>query len=316
MVKVTRSVFSRNVMEEMEKPIEDIISHIKRVDFNNQYPHTPQGKDAELLKLLRFFKVNPEANWLIDRKNSDWKRIDVSSETESVKLVHMLLCKTVQFKGRHEDGRDYVLGGILPIVYKYVTSLKSLTNYRSVMNIEAGCNNMTQLLESLNQHRDGLAHISGLKAALLDFSSCQLELENLSQTTKNKGDSAQDKTELGDRLQKYCTQVLIQIKKMYEGKPKYLEILHQYFEVTKLQYKTNKKSVRFVERRTMSEDESNKHRILNLLLVTYKEAKARYINNDSPEGMASIVQFFFKNPDNLRGVFESTFEGLFDKSNT
>jgi hypothetical protein len=103
---------------------------------------------------------------------------------------------------------------------------------------------------------------------------------------------------------------------MYEGKPKYLEILQQYFEVTKLQYKTNKKSVRFVERRSMSEDESNKHRILNLLLVTYKEAKGKYINNESPEGMASIVKFFSKNHDNLRGVFESTFDGLFDKSDT
>lgn len=189
MVKVTRSVFSRNVMEEMEKPIEDIIGHIQRVDFTNQYPHTPQGKDAELLKLLRFFKVNPEANWLIDRKNSDWKRIDVSSETESVKLVHMLLEKSVQFKDRPADGKDYVLGGVLPLVYKYVTSLKSLTNYRSVMNIEAACNQMTHLLNSLNDNRDSMARISGLKPDLLDFSSCLEQMEILSQTTKGRGDS-------------------------------------------------------------------------------------------------------------------------------
>jgi hypothetical protein len=209
MVKVTRSVFSRNVMEEMEQPIEEIIEHIKKVNFTNKYPHTPPGKDAEFLKLLRFFKVNPEANWLIDRKNSDWKRLDVSSETESVKLVHILLEKTVQFKDRPEDGKDYVLGGILPLVYKYVTSLKSLTNYRSVTNIEASCNNMTDLLNSLNESRDAMAHVSGLKSSLLDFSSCLEQMEILSQTTRNKGDSAQDKSELGDTLQKYCTHVLI-----------------------------------------------------------------------------------------------------------
>lgn len=126
---------------------------------------------AECVKLIRFFVVNPEANWLIDRY-SDFKRVNVTRDEVSTNMIHLFIRKTNDFgdkeaeelvnkelnedktentdvkkvkimpKTRNKEGRKYVLIGLFPMIYKYVTSFMNLTNFRNKDEISESYNIM------------------------------------------------------------------------------------------------------------------------------------------------------------------------------
>jgi hypothetical protein len=147
--KVTKSVFSRNVMVSMQRGLVEVEAHLLRVDWSNNYPHTPSGKDAEFIKLLRFFVVVPEANWLIDRV-SDFQRTVVTDDDHSQDLINALLSKASQFKvERFKDGQTYIMGGIFPMIYKYVTAFYNLVNYEEKDDILKGLQRIQSLIHNL-----------------------------------------------------------------------------------------------------------------------------------------------------------------------
>jgi hypothetical protein len=147
--KVTKSVFSRKVMVSMQRGLVEVEAHLLRVDWSNNYPHTPSGKDAEFIKLLRFFVVVPEANWLIDRV-ADFQRTVVTDDDHSQDLINALLSKASQFKlERFEDGQTYIMGGIFPMIYKYVTAFYNLVNYKEKDDILKGLQRIQSLIDNL-----------------------------------------------------------------------------------------------------------------------------------------------------------------------
>ena len=60
--------------------------HLLDCDFNKIRYHTPAGKNAELIKLLRFLLVAAGAGWLIDR-DCTFEREKVHTDDESQYLI-------------------------------------------------------------------------------------------------------------------------------------------------------------------------------------------------------------------------------------
>ena len=300
--KVSKSAFSRKVKEAMVGPMHKVREHLMKLDFNNKYPHTPAGKDAELIKLIRFYVVVPDANWLIDRK-CDWQRTCVTQDDESEELINNLVAKAQQFLvKRPEDGQTYVLGGILPMIYKYVTGFYNLVNYSDKADIGRAISRMEAQLMTFNDHSETLAKLCEKNPKHFQWDRFVADV----QMTISES-AAKDKRELNEDLVKYCDCAMKNIEQYFEGFPQFQDLIQQYRQVSKTEYLNGKKTTRFKE--NISDPElKEKMRVLKALLNRYKLTKQNYIDSDTG---TSLLSFFKRNKDNLHGVFESTIERLF-----
>jgi len=86
MNKVSKSIFSRKVSEKMSFACNIIKNHLVELDFNVLTHITPRNKNSELIKLIRFYMVVPEAGLLIDRK-CNFERTRIVNDDQSQKLI-------------------------------------------------------------------------------------------------------------------------------------------------------------------------------------------------------------------------------------
>ena len=241
--KVSKSAFSRKVKDCMVEPMHKVRQHLMNMDFNKQYPHTPAGKDAELIKLIRFYVVVADANWLIDRK-CDWKRPCVTEDNESEELINNLIAKAEQFlEKRPEDGQTYVLGGILPMIYKYVSGFYNLVDYNSREDMQRAIEKMESLLQTFDDHSVTLAKLCEKNPSDFRWHEHVDAIKSVSgMTTK------QSKRDLNIQLCGFCDNAMKNIDNYFEGFPQFRELIQQYRQVTKTQYAADKKTTRYKEK--------------------------------------------------------------------
>jgi len=65
-------------------------------------------------------------------------------------------------KKRSIEGKPYLLGGLFPLVYKYITGFKNLTNYRDIDEIEDSSDRMKDVMNQFTNNADGFSRITGM----------------------------------------------------------------------------------------------------------------------------------------------------------
>ncbi len=80
----------------MNKPINDLKAHIIKRDFKQPLKYRPPGYYAEISRVIRYFLVNPQSAWLIDRK-SEFERIDVNQNAFAIGDIQLLMKKLSDF---------------------------------------------------------------------------------------------------------------------------------------------------------------------------------------------------------------------------
>lgn len=335
--KVIATAFSMKVLKKIQPTCEIILHHIGHIHWIersemikknlnredcldltgpwllNTY-HNPDGKNAELLRIIEKFKIMPESNILIDRKNQFTQRDEIcENKDEILDLLTMLIFKINEFtKETQDQGILYILGGVFPMIYKFVKGLRTGTNYRDSKDIKNSTDAVTRLIEELSDVEVQIKELFQTKNATvcITFSIIQKQADNLSQSMMSVAKF--DRAKASSELQEICSKILIEITKIYEIQPHYMKTLMFFKDSSKLQYKVNKKMTRFNENRVMNTSQKERQRVLNKILRVYKLSKSQYLDGRSE---VNQLNFFLNNTDNLRGVYESTLDILYHNSN-
>jgi len=89
----------------MKEPMNKVIEHLKVVHFKPKPKnfigkwvmrnyHAPDGVTSELIKLVRFFTIIPDANLLIDRQDSFFTRLSIGKGLDHItEFISTLLFK-------------------------------------------------------------------------------------------------------------------------------------------------------------------------------------------------------------------------------
>jgi hypothetical protein len=250
----------------------------------------------------------PGAGWLIDR-DCTFEKEKIHTDDESQFLIVRLLNKSQDFfELRFKDGIEYLLGGILPMTYKYVTAFYNLINYKDKEEICEGLKKMGELLEVFIMHNDLYCEYSSNDTfpKLPGMFSWGAMADNLSASmTSAKG---KDKIELADELRVYCEDIIDNIELYFEGWPQYKDLIAQYISVSEAEFTASLSATRFKEK---IDDPAVKEklRVLNCLISVYKEMKRDYMFTEDDRGLTS---FFKRNKDNLTGIFDTCIDRLFN----
>ena len=125
------------------------------------------------------------------------------------------------------------------------------------------------------------------------------------EVTLDKSDT-KDNMKLGEDLKLYCELTMQNLEEYFQG-THYFEMIKQYMPITRAEFQSQLNATRF------HEDISDplilqKKRILDGLIKNYKTIKREYMTRDSG---VNLLDYFKRNTENLRGVFESAIELFF-----
>lgn len=257
--------------------------------------------------------VVPHAGWLIDR-TCTFEKEKVHEDEASQNLIVILLNKSVEFYDSHfNEGVSYLLGGVLPMAYKYITAFYNLINYKDKDEVNEGMKKMGEMLDVFIEKNDLFCRFASTKASKKlpeQFSWCNIsdKISVSVSTVKEK-----DKIQVAEEMRMYCAEMIKNIEHYYDGQNDYKQTLFEYQEITEEQYKENLNATRFSED-IESDDIHEKMRVLNALIKVYKSCKKDYMTMDADDPL-SLMNFFKRNKDNLRGIFETCIDRLFYDQN-
>lgn len=308
MNKVSKSVFSRKVMDYMKQPCKLIIKHLSDINFDNLYNHVPYGKNSEFIKLLRFYAVVPNAGWQIDRIPV-FEKDNTHCDTAAHKLVVDLLKKAYQFEEkRFADGQDYLQAGIQPMVYKYVYAFYNLTNYKNKSCVIEGLQKMQDLVEIFQLNNELFCRYSSTYdkpkgGEMMTWDKMEKDCSESMYSQKNK-----DKKLIGDEFKRLCRDLLENILVYFDGWPQHMDLIVQYQPISYKQFLDRCNYTRF-QVEVKDPEMVEKLRVLNAQIQNYKECKQAYMWEDHNQRGQKTFQK--KNRDNIRGIIDTLSERLF-----
>ena len=113
-------------------------------------------------------------------------------------------------------------------------------------------------------------------------------------------------------LDTLCKKLLKMMKVCYNGENRnFYYNIHEYFPVKKYEYIMKMRSTHYKKKEDSNSDLLQKSEAVALILETIVKTKSIFTDKDE---QFSLVNFYKRNQDNLRGVFESTIEIVFEKS--
>jgi hypothetical protein len=332
LARSTKSTISTKVYHRLSGPITKLFKHTATSNPSQPLGHKPPAYRTEILKLVRFFLINGDANLLVDRKFC-FDRVNIVTDpfdpanipagvvtNDAQMKIIVDACEimskfTIAFDGETEkqaqarlmNGKAYCLSGVMPMVYKYVTGFNNLTNYREEGEVLVASNRVVDLLDTMDGCKEFIATLIGLETKHLTFAEISADIE-ASVSTVAQG---KDKFELGKELQNNCSELLKIIDLCYDSKANagFYIAIEQYLPLTNNQFIWSKLGARFEDDTVLTAKEKQTQATIGCLLIHFKTIKNRWIHYDEE---SSLINFFKRNLDNLRGVFESTIEILFD----
>ena len=321
MNRASKSCYSRKVLQKMTGPINQFAQHVINSDLGRPVKFKPPGYFGEVLKQIRFYIVNPEANWLIDRE-TEFKRIDPNADLVTPDLITKLFEKCEDFNQHYEgeedivylkrarSGKPYLLGGLLPLQYKYITGFKNLTNYRDVNDIEISAVRMTSLINQFNKYKNALSVISNIPAEIFEGDELQAKLEKFTEISKA---DVKDKFEMAIHLEEICGELETMIINSFTGKTNsgFKFAIEQYFPVKKATFQEKKNRPKVQSINETDPAILMKREVISTIISKFKKVKTDFTTKDNN---TTLIGFYRRNQDNLRGVFESTIESLFEKN--
>ena len=307
--EVSKSVFSRKVLDAMKKPCIIIMKHLTNINFDSTWFHVPKGKNDELIKILRFYQVVPGAGWLIDRV-SKFEKDKVHNDDVSHNFLITLIEKAGEFEAKRlVEGKDYFLKGVLPIIYKYVAGFYNLIDYKNNEELKEGLNKMDSLMYTFATYNELLCRYSSIENNVKQTEAFQWD--KLYENTSTLSDETKGKVtqNLANAFRNLCKEVLENIYLYYDGWPEsYINEIQQYKTVSHAEFKENLSKSRFAEDVICPITEEKKH-VLNQQIKIYKSVKRKFMTREDNKG---LMHFFKKNKDNTRGIIETLVNRQFE----
>lgn len=323
-----KSVFSQKVMETLEGTTKEVIKHLNETDFHVGSCINPFGIETEMIKLTRYLYVNKEAGWLIDKKFT-FKRKNLELSQELQDFVINLMSKTKRYDDRNhkmfgfmdetsfkDHVIDILLDGLLPLIYKYISSIYNLTDCSDRKDLDKSVCYMLEIINKFDHNNDfycelttnsysnKMPYLMGwTKYNIQPFLNEQVEFEDI--------DIEEIDINILINIQKYtCTFIMERILKYYEGFAQYIDIIKQYQEITQDQYKESISSLVFVDNfKVTQEDEENIKPIkkfYDVMIRKYFKLKTQYTTSADRD----LLKFFGKNQSHMSGIIESCFDLL------
>ena len=281
-----------------KSPLQMVINHLENTNFSETHDYIPTNMNPEFLKIVRLFFVLPEANWLIDRICNFEVRLDVLGEKDVPNFIITMIKKSESFieKDFKTAGESYILDGLMPIIYKYLTGILNLINYRNVDKIKNACEILEDIIYELKKYQFTIETLCSQEHVKDRFSEVKKIAKSLSKnltqqhTNKSKSDFSQE-------LKRLCFYILQQIKQLYNGYGTYESNLSYDSPVSRLQYKNDKDTLKFDKSKLVCPELAIKQRLLNGIIAEYRQSKKRYVEGD---GDVNLMQAFLQNPDKMK----------------
>lgn len=109
-----------------------IYEYLSKVSIAQDYLFHNTEHNCVLLNFMTRFLIMPETNWLIDRENKFDSRKNVTNGAAEQKIINFLIDKVQGFEDLQNESdlqsTNYILNGLLPMTYKYVKTISTLTN--------------------------------------------------------------------------------------------------------------------------------------------------------------------------------------------
>lgn len=328
------NVFSNEVYESVLPFTDELKDYLFLSGLEDKKDTDPFGLDTEIIKLLRNMTLIPESNIMIER-NFDMNHEDnqvFDADSTALDDIRKYLRRCVDYSKQldlREEGQKFVMEGVLPFIYKYVTSLLNLTHFEiKQKGLNPYITNKEKKDIDVNDVKYNLKIAMQVYDAYKENNQALINLMDRNITNTLFSNSGDDHTELfedkpakkkpvsNDKLLKYtnrlitfCKKVIKDIEKFYSGS-KYAKDLEQFKQMDKEEFINNNSKARF-QGETKDPNIQKKMDRLNFFIKGYKEAKNEYL--ERAEG-PNLIGFFDKNTDNLFGVFASCIDRVYGKT--
>lgn len=308
MNEVCSTVYTRNVLEAMYNPCMDIRRHILETDFNEIRDHVPMGMNAEFTKSLRFFQVVPGAGWLIDRV-CDFSRQKFHEDEVTHNMICQLIMKAQEFEENSKDRTiEYLLVGVFPMVYKYVMAFYNQTNFNDKYEANFVQSRLKDLIEVFLDNNEFICKLT----STISHPKNPVDVKwhgsfEICSMTSAKED--RDKPEMANDIKLLCEDIFANLKYYYQGWDGHKRNIEEYQEVNRKQFQHGFVKTCYNEH-TDDEVIKDKIDIINGIIGSVKNLKRNYMTVE--DDYTGLIHFFQNNKDNLRAIFESQLDRLFE----
>lgn len=323
-------VFSTEVYNSIIPHTEELRNYLFNSRLDDKNDTDPFGLDCEIIKLLKNMTLIPETNIMIERNfhmnHEDNQVFDADSTAlDDIKKFLSRASEYHKHLDLREEGQKFVMEGVLPFIYKYMTSLLNLTHFEvknrglnpynnnEDKNIDVNdiVYNMKIAMKVYDLYRDKnqmLVNLMDRNITSTLFTNAgddHTEIFDGNPDTKKKLE--EDKLlKYTNKLITYCKKVIKDIEKFYSGS-KYADYIEQLKEIDEDRYLESTSKARFQGETNNDEIQAKMDR-LNFFIKCYREVKNEYL--ERAEG-PNLINFFDKNTDNLFGVFASCVDRVY-----
>ena len=206
------------------------------------------------------------------------------------------------------DTLDYLLGGVLPMVYKYITSFYSSVNYKEKPDIIKAFQYIFELIELFENFHEGYFRLLKIDDNLsafkrINWTKIRLEYEGIVRRIQTY-----DKFDLAENLRTCCETIMESLLLYFNGRNIYIELIQHYREISYHKWEESLSMTRYNEE--TDDAEIIKYvEIYNALIKKYSMLKSQYISSSDDDG---LLGFFKENKENMYGIVETLFDRLFN----
>jgi hypothetical protein len=299
----------------------------------------PIGLDVEIISFLRNFEVFPEQNILVETKVELEGLPKLQFKNHQPFLVQCIERTSEYTKntGLRSEGTSFIFEGLFPLLYKFVKSIKNLTNFDRTQAIVENIEILKSIMVALNSrirdfntlvdkeviqeeaftvtrdNKDRPAGVPGertlAKKSTLTLFRLKKKEEEAAKTKNSKNSEILNSKQYS--LASMCDNIVDFFSEYYEeAEQDHQDMFKSLQDIDEEKYEEIYYAAKF-EEKANSEILALKKSVLNKYIKIYQKTKEEYLTREEEP---NLMSFFDRNTQNLRGVFESCLEKLMGRT--
>ena len=279
-------------------------SLINKELMNKQTGKAPLSNEVEVLK----------------NKEKDLKRLRKMMQYSDLKFIQVAIIRLRKYKSKphlKEEAQKYIYAGLLPLIMKYAEGINQLGNLGSTFKVRVNYHQVEVLIKIFADNIDDFNHftqktVSGAIFSERGFSEAYLSKIKVDgyDVLKTTEESQQWSDAQIEMKISSGTEAIVECIKEYYDSTEFHPYIRARANIDKSDFIKGVYAAKFEEQTTDS-SLTVKKRVLNAFIKEYQEAKDIYLTREEEP---NLLNFFDRNTQNLRGVFNSCLDRLLSRS--
>jgi hypothetical protein len=325
---ISSDCFSTLVKKEMEEFIDPIKAYISNSNIRGKRFAEPFGIDAELINFIRIYGVMPDQHCMMETQVS-MASLTKNNFTGYMTFVKDCIDRVVDYDSNSSlkmEAQAYIFDGVFPLIFKIVNSVKDLTNFDNVKQVQGNLEMVKEITSKLSpyiKHFNNIATDDGKEVVHEDYLTINKE------KAKEKGgqrrpslsgsqvfkDAKQKSSDSANSNQGFlisvCEHIIEFLEKYYEkADDEQQERFKSEKDIDHEKFVEMELAAKFEDKPNDPKELKRKKGILNSYIKLYYQAKDDYFTRTTEP---NLMSYFDRNNQNLRGVFNSCLDRLLNR---